>query len=44
MGATSEQDRPARGRPARYTQDDLLHVVAQVFNDRGYEAASMADL
>jgi AcrR family transcriptional regulator len=44
VGPTSEQGRPARGRPARYTQDDLLHVVAQVFNDRGYEAASMADL
>ena len=33
-----------RGRPARYTQDDLLAVVARVFNERGYEAASMADL
>ena len=36
--------RPVRGRPARYTSDDLLHVVAEVFNERGYEAASMADL
>lgn len=36
--------RPLRGRPARYTQDDLVRVVAQVFDERGYEAASMADL
>lgn len=37
---------PARsvGRPARYTQDDLVAVVARVFIERGYEAASMADL
>lgn len=33
-----------RGRPARYTQDDLVAVVAQVFLERGYDAASMADL
>ncbi|MDT0164995.1 TetR/AcrR family transcriptional regulator [Actinotalea sp. AC32] len=33
-----------RGRPARYTPDDLLAVVAQVFLERGYDAASMADL
>lgn len=32
------------GRPARYTQDDLLEVVTQVFIERGYEAASMSDL
>lgn len=32
------------GRPARYTQDDLVAVVARVFIERGYEAASMADL
>lgn len=37
--------RPARrGRPARYTQDDLVAVVAQVFLERGYDAASMEDL
>ena len=36
--------RPGRGRPARYTQDDLIEVVAYVFNERGYEAATMADL
>ena len=33
-----------RGRPARYTQDDLVTVVAAVFLERGYDAASMADL
>ncbi len=33
-----------RGRPARYTQDDLVAVVAQVFLERGYDAASMEDL
>jgi AcrR family transcriptional regulator len=48
IGASAEAPaqgvRAQRGRPARYTQDDLLEVVAQVFNERGYEAASMADL
>jgi len=33
-----------RGRPARYTRDDLLGGVVRVFNERGYEAASMEDL
>lgn len=33
-----------RGRPARYTREDLLELVVQVFNERGYEAASMEDL
>ena len=33
-----------RGRPARYTRDGLLELVVAVFNDRGYEAASMEDL
>ncbi len=33
-----------RGRPARYTRDDLLQLVVRVFNERGYEAASMEDL
>jgi AcrR family transcriptional regulator len=33
-----------RGRPARYTRDDLLELVVRVFNERGYEAASMEDL
>lgn len=34
----------ARGRPARYTKDGLLDLVVKVFNERGYEAASMEDL
>ncbi len=33
-----------RGRPARYTKDGLLELVVMVFNERGYEAASMEDL
>nr|WP_297428402.1 TetR/AcrR family transcriptional regulator [uncultured Actinotalea sp.] len=46
-GASSSAEaapRPRRGRPARYTQDDLVAVVAQVFLERGYDAASMEDL
>jgi AcrR family transcriptional regulator len=34
----------ARGRPARYTKEGLLELVVKVFNERGYEAASMEDL
>jgi AcrR family transcriptional regulator len=39
-------DAPARrpGRPARYTPDELLQVVAREFLDRGYDATSMEDL
>lgn len=33
-----------RGRPARYSRDELLGLVVAVFNERGYEATSMADL
>lgn len=33
-----------RGRPARYSRDDLLTLVVAVFNERGYEATSMEDL
>lgn len=33
-----------RGRPARYSRDDLLALVVAVFNERGYEATSMEDL
>ena len=33
-----------RGRPARYTRERLLELVVGVFNERGYEAASMEDL
>ena len=38
------EPRGGRGRPARYTKDGLLDLVVAVFNDRGYEAASMEDL
>ncbi len=33
-----------RGRPARYTSDELLDVVVSVFISRGYDATSMDDL
>lgn len=33
-----------RGRPARYSRAELLELCVTVFNERGYEAASMADL
>lgn len=36
--------RAARGRPARYSRAELLGLIVAVFNERGYEAASMADL
>jgi len=36
--------RGGRGRPARYTKEGLLELVVAVFNERGYEAASMEDL
>ncbi|HEU0104089.1 MAG TPA: TetR/AcrR family transcriptional regulator [Mycobacteriales bacterium] len=32
------------GRPARYSQDELLSVVAREFLARGYDATSMEDL
>jgi len=32
------------GRPARYGIDELLQVVVQEFNARGYDATSMEDL
>jgi len=35
---------PQRGRPARYTREALLDLVVGVFNERGYEGASMEDL
>ena len=39
-------DAPARrpGRPARYSPDELLQVVAREFLSRGYDATSMEDL
>lgn len=42
--STAVGPRPGRGRPARYTRDGLLDLVVGVFNERGYEAASMEDL
>jgi len=36
--------RGGRGRPARYTKEGLLELVVAVFNERGYEGASMEDL
>jgi len=36
--------RPPRGRPPRYSQEELLGLIVAVFNDRGYEATSMTDL
>ena len=36
--------RGVRGRPARYSREELLGLIVAVFNERGYEAASMADL
>ncbi len=36
--------RATRGRPARYTREGLLDLVVGVFNERGYEGASMEDL
>ncbi len=32
------------GRPARYRLDELLQVVVEQFNTRGYDATSMEDL
>jgi AcrR family transcriptional regulator len=36
--------RRGRGRPARYSFDELLEVVVAEFNARGYDATSMEDL
>jgi AcrR family transcriptional regulator len=33
-----------RGRPPRYTFDELLDVVVREFNARGYDATSMEDI
>jgi AcrR family transcriptional regulator len=34
----------ARGRPARFTADELLDLVVGEFNARGYDATSMEDV
>jgi AcrR family transcriptional regulator len=39
-----ETARRGRGRPARYSLDELLAVVVAEFNARGYDATSMEDL
>ena len=44
VGEPSPIRRATRGRPARYSRDELLALIVSVFNERGYEAASMADL
>lgn len=36
--------RRGRGRPARYSLDELLAVVVAEFNARGYDATSMEDV
>jgi AcrR family transcriptional regulator len=36
--------RRGRGRPARYSLEELLAVVVAEFNARGYDATSMEDL
>lgn len=38
------QAAPRRGRPPRFTQDELLDVVVAEFNARGYDATSMEDI
>jgi AcrR family transcriptional regulator len=43
-GDVAVPQRGGRGRPARYTKEGLLELVVTVFNERGYEGASMEDL
>lgn len=43
-GMAEEAVRRGRGRPARYSLDELLAVVVEEFNARGYDATSMEDL
>lgn len=35
---------PRRGRPPRFTQEELLDLVVAEFNTRGYDATSMEDI
>ncbi len=44
VGPPSVTGRATRGRPARYSREELLALIVSAFNERGYEAASMADL
>ena len=41
---TDRQASARRGRPARFTSDELLDLVVAEFNARGYDATSMEDL
>lgn len=41
---TEPAARRGRGRPARYSLDELLDVVVGQFNARGYDATSMEDV
>lgn len=38
------QAAPRRGRPPRFTQEELLDLVVAEFNARGYDATSMEDI
>jgi len=42
--STDRQAGVRRGRPARFTSDELLDVVVAEFNARGYDATSMEHL
>ncbi len=44
MSTQDGAPRNGRGRPPRYRRDELVALAVQVFNQRGYEATSMADL
>lgn len=44
MPAARQASPPRRGRPPRFTADELLDVVVAEFITRGYDATSMEDL
>jgi len=44
VAETTSAPRRGRGRPARYSLEELLAVVVAEFNARGYDATSMEDL
>jgi AcrR family transcriptional regulator len=41
---TTSGARRGRGRPAKYSRDELVAVVVEEFNARGYDATSMEDI